>query len=273
MTEEAIDLRKAVESGQSEEEGSTIKPEEVQYTEIEEKAMADGWIPPDRFNQDEQGKDFITAEKFVENGSFFKKINTQKERIEQLEKSFNQLNSHYEKVAENEHKKAEKEYKAEIVRLKAEKVTAINEGEGEKVVQIESAMEALDKPEVKPDSDPVFDKWVSENKWYTENQFLSIEADMVAEKYLAKGLRGKNLLDAMTDHMKISHKDHFAEPKPRAAAVEGDTRGVKRQSGKSVEKDLTPDEREVFKNFERMNLFKDDKAKTKYFAEVIELRE
>lgn len=282
------DAAKKVEDGQTDDLDTTIE-----YTEVEQEAMKDGWIPPDRFDKADTGKNFISAEKFVENGSFFKKINSQKERIEQLEGDFKQLNSHYEKVAENEHRKAEEQYKDEIDALKAKKIEAIKDGDGELVVAIEDQIESIDKPELdkSPENDPVFSEWAKKNGWYKENQFLSIEADMVAEKYLAKGLRGKELLDAMTDHIKIIHKDHFPDDgkggdndddnelddngrRRRHSSVEGDTRGQSRKPGKSLSpKDLTPEEREVFTNFDRMGIFADDKARVKYFNEVVDLRD
>lgn len=283
--------RKSVDSGQEGDTGTTIE-----YTEVEQTAMKDGWIPPDRFDEADTGKNFISAEKFVENGSFFKKINSQKERIEQLEGSFKQLNSHYEKVAESEHLKAEAQYKEEIASLKAEKIKAINEGEGELVVAIEEKIEQIEKPVLdKPEADPVFDNWAKDNSWYQDNQFLAIEADIIAEKYLAKGLRGKELLDTMTDHIKISQKEHFNEGgkddennddnddnldsngrRTRSASVEGDTNSgnkPRKNSRSLTPRDLTPEEREVFTNFDRMGIFADDKARTKYFNEVVDLRD
>lgn len=273
---EKVDLKADVEAGLSDETGSTIK--DIEYTDVEIKAMDDGWIPPDRFDKADTGKDFISAEKFLENGSFFKKINSQKEKIEQLQSNFEKLNSHYEKVAENEHKKAEAEYKAIIDELKAQKVEAISEGDGKRVVEIDDAIERTEKPvkEVEPESDPVFSAWAAENKWYEEDKFLSVEADGIAERYLAKGLRGKDLLDAMTEHVKTLHPDKFEKvERKRPASVEGDTGGgVSRKTSKNVsERDLTADERDVFRNFDRMEIFKTDEARTKYIKEVIELRE
>lgn len=265
----------AAEIGQTEESGATIEQESAQYTEVETQAMEDGWIPPDRFDKADVGKDFISAEKFVENGSFFKKISAQKKEIDDLKVSFGQLKTHHDRVAENEHKKAEKEYEGIIEQLKNDKVTALDEGDNRRVVEIDDQIRTTEKPVKEEQADPVFDGWLENNSWYSDNKFLSVEADMVAEKYLGKGLRGIELLDAMTDHMKIAHKDKF-EPESRArpAAVEGDTRGGQRKTSKSFsEKDLSSDEREVFNNFNRMGLFKDKGSKEKYLKEVNELRD
>lgn len=270
---EAVDLREAVESGQIPNEGTIIEEES---TEIEQnwsddealEAEAMGWIPPDRSKKLPEGKKFVGPKEFMERNPLYKKMKS-------LESTVGQLNSHHHRVLENEQKKAEKTYHAEIERLKAEKVTALDEGDNKRVVEIDEEIRTTDKPEVKPEADPVFDAWTNENSWYTEDKFLSVEADNIAEKYLAKGLRGRELLDATAEHIKTAYKDRFKpEKRDRPAAVEADTRGGQRSSSKSSsEKDLTLDEREVFKNFERMGVFKDDKEVSKYIKEVIDLRE
>lgn len=265
---EAVDLQ---ESGQVGEEGSTIEGEskEIEQKWSEDEALeaeSMGWIPPERAGKLPEGKKFIAPKEFMERNPLYNKMKN-------LESTMEQLNSHHQRVLENDRKQSEKKYKEDISKLKAEKVEAIKEGDGERVVQIEDAIENTEKPQ--QESDPVFDLWVKNNDWYEKDSFLSVEADMVAEKYLAKGLRGKELLDAMTSHVKSLHKDKFEpEKRERPAAVEGDTRGAPRKTSTSItEKDLTPDERQVFKNFERMNVFNDDKAKASYFKDVIELRE
>lgn len=268
---EDVDLRAAVEAGQDDEEGTTIEGESKDITPewSEEEALeaeSMGWIPPERATKLREGKKFIAPKEFMERNPLYSKMKN-------LESTMESLNSHHQRVLENDRKKAEKKYQEDITALKAEKIEAIKEGDGERVVQIEEAIEKTEKPQ--EESDPVFDTWVKDNDWYEKDSFLSVEADMVAEKYLAKGLRGRKLLDAMTTHIKSLHKDKFEpEKRERPAAVEGDTRGGNRSTKKSyTEKDLLPDEREVFKNFERMNVFGDDKAKTKYFKDVVELRD
>ncbi|MBW2647553.1 MAG: hypothetical protein JRE23_15540, partial [Deltaproteobacteria bacterium] len=178
-----------------------------------------------------------------------------------------------DRVAENEHKKAEKEYKDVIERLKSEKVAALDEGDNRRVVELDDQILNTEKPVEEPQEDVVFKQWNKGNEWYDNDQFLAVQADMVAQQYLNKGLRGKELLDTMTEHMKTAYPDRFKKDSDRPASVEGGTVRPRTPSKNLSEKDLTPDERAVFKNFNRMNMFKDDAAKTKYFKEVIELRD
>ena len=72
----------------------------VEYSDVEKEAMESGWIPPDRFDKAGKDKDFISAEKYVENGSFFKKINAQKKEIDDLRSTVTGITEHNKKVTQ-----------------------------------------------------------------------------------------------------------------------------------------------------------------------------
>lgn len=272
---EVVDLKKAVEEGVSE--------KITEYTDAEKKAMEDGWIPPDRFNSEEQGKTFISAEKFLENGSFFKKINDQKSKIEQLENSINQLNSHYQKVAENERKKAQKEYKEEIDRLKTEKVKALEDGDNQRVVDIDEELRDKKEPEKgDPQFEQFFKEWAEKNKWYDDDRAMRDYADMLGDGYAARHQETpyQQIFEFVTEEVKQRYPDKFKNNKrEKAPTVEGtpsnnvsDQNTALSNKGDPSIKDLTTDEKTIFKNFERMKIFKTDKDRTKYIKEVVELR-
>lgn len=268
---EEVDLRAAVESGQIPNEGTIIEGEstaiEQDWSDAEAaEAELMGWIPPDRAKKLPEGKSFVGPKEFMERNPLYKKMKS-------LESTVGQLNSHHQRVLENEQKKAEKHYKDELERLKAEKITALDEGDNKRVVEIDEEIRTTEKPEATPESDPVFDNWSKDNAWYAEDKFLAVQADQIAQKYLSEGVFGQEMLEKMTNDIKSGFPDKF-ETKTRPATVESDTRGVNRSSSKTLsEKDLTLDEREVFKNFDRMGVFADDKAKAKYLKEVIDLRD
>lgn len=269
---EEVDLRSDVESGQIKEEGTIIEGES---TEIEQtwsdseatEAEQMGWIPPDRSKKLPEGKTFVGPKEFMERNPLYKKMKN-------LENTVGQLNSHHQRVLENEKKKAEQHYKADIERLKAEKITALDEGDNKRVVEIDEEIRTTEKPEATPESDPIFDNWTKNNSWYAKDKFLAVQADQIAQKYISEGIYGQEMLEKMAGDIKEGFPDRFETKKPRPAAVESDTRGVNRSSSKNLsEKDLTLDEREVFKNFDRMGVFADDKAKAKYLKEVVDLRD
>lgn len=243
-----------------------------EYTEIETKAMEDGWIPPDRFDKADTGKEFISAEKFLENGSFFKKINEQKKRIDEQDKALKQVMEHNQKVAAQDHKRLQAEHKAEIERLKAEKVQALDEGDNAKVVEIDDQILNTPKPEPVQAETGVFDSWVAENKWYNDDRFLRTEAIKVGEILNSDGLYGAELFKAVENHIKEAFPDKFKNPKREDPAdVEGG--GDHKPSGKAATvNSLNAQEKEVYENFDRMGVFKSDDQRKQYLKDVISLR-
>jgi len=236
------------------------------------EAEGQGW------QADFEGENKKTAAEFIHDGRFFKQIDELKSKNSSLQKSFEQMKGHYEKVRVSDLKKAEADYSDKIESLKAEKVTALDEGDNSRVVEIDEQIRTAVKPSEqtpdKPQSNPEFDTWVSENKWYDDSVFLQIEADKVGEFYYGKGLRGKELFNAIGDHVQELHPDKFTNQKRnKPAAVEGDTPGrAKPSTGKASEKDLTANEREVFRNFKANGVFKTDEDVQTYFQQVMEIR-
>jgi len=233
------------------------------------EAEADGW------QADYDGDNKKTAAEFIHDGRFFKQIDELKKNNKKLQSSFDQLTTHYEKVRVSDAKKAEVDYQQRIDQLKAEKVTALDEGDNSRVVEIDEQIRTTEKPEVeaKP-ANPEFDAWIQDNAWYEDSPFLQIEADKVGEQYFSRGLRGKKLFDAIGSHVEQLHPDKFENKKrSKPASVEGGGSGaVKPPNGKISEKDLTRDEREVFKNFKANGIFKTDEDVQTYFKQVMEIR-
>lgn len=277
---ENIDLKKNVEEGLEDNEGK----KSIEYTEVEKKAMEDGWIPSTRFDSEEQGKRFISAEKFLENGSFFKKINEQKDKISTLEVSINQLNAHYQKVAETERKKAKAEYEREIDKLKTEKFKALEDGDSQRVVDIDEELRGKEVPDSKdPNFEKYFDEWAKKNQWYNDDSSMRNYADMLGDGYAVRhqDTPYQQIFEYVTEEVKQRYPDKFKNKKrEEVSTVEGsNTNNVSSQEGITSNdkgdptiKDLTTDEKTVFKNFERLRIFKDEKDRTKYIKEVIELR-
>lgn len=236
------------------------------------EAEAQGW------QSEFDGPNKKSAAEFIHDGRFFKQIDELKQKNNKLQSSFEQLTNHYEKVRVSDLKKAESEYQSKINQLKAEKVTALDEGDNHRVVEIDEQIRTAVKPseevQAKPDN-PEFESWIAENDWYNNSTFLQIEADKVGEFYYGKGLRGKKLFNAIGEHIQELHPDKFENKKRSkpAAVEEGSPGGSKpKPGGKISEKDLTQDEREVFKNFKADGIFKNDDDVQTYLRQVVEIR-
>jgi len=235
------------------------------------EAESQGW------QSDFDGPNKKSASEFVHDGRFFKQIDELKQKNNKLQSSFEQLTDHYEKVRSSDLKKAEANYQERIGQLKAEKVTALDEGDNHRVVEIDEEIRTAVKPSeeipVKAEN-PEFDAWLSDNDWYTSSNFLQVEADKVGEFYYGKGLRGKKLFDAIGEHVQELHPGKFEnQNRSRPASVEGSTPGSSKPiNGKISEKELTQNEREVFKNFKANGVFKNDEDVQTYFRQVVEIR-
>jgi len=231
-------------------------------------AEAEGW------QADYDGENPKTAKEFLHDGSFFKKIDELKVENKQLKDSMNQLSGHYEKVVASERKKAEVEYERRINELKAAKVEALDEGDNKRVVDIDEEIRTTAKPQDEPIANESFETWVKDNSWYNDDPFLQIEADKYGDLYYSKGFRGRELYDAVGNHVKEAHQDKFTNAKRnKAPSVEGGSNlPTGTPKGKITEKDLEPNEREVFRNFKHMNIFKNKDDEQKYLRQVIEVR-
>lgn len=240
----------------------TDTAEDIAQAEIE------GW------QADFDGDNKKTAKEFIHDGSFFKKIDEQKEEIKQLKDSMGQLTGHYEKVMATERKKSEVEYSRRIDELKAAKVEALDEGDNKRVVDIDEEIRTTEKPVNEPQTNEAFDQWVKDNPWYSSDMTLQIESDRYGEIFFNKGLRGRELYDAVGSHVKEIFSDKFTNSKRnKAPSVEGGSNvPTGTTKGKVVEKDLTSDERQVFNNFKTMKIFKNKDDEQKYLREVLEVR-
>jgi len=252
-----------------------VEDEQNQYSETELKAMEEGWIPPDRFDKDEQGKEFISAEKYLENGSFFKKINALKQEVESTKKTLANINEHHRKVQDHELKKMQHEYEERISALKAEKIKALDEGDSQRVVDIDEQILNTARPQVPApvNSDAVLSEWKRENTWYEKDEFLADEADILASQYAHRGIPLEAALVKIKNHLTTKFPERF-ENKQRSAApaVEGGGSPKPATSQNVSAKNLSTEERQVYDDFKRMGIFKTDAEEKKYLQDVIKLR-
>jgi len=248
---------------------------EIEYTDTEQKAMDEGWIPPDRFDKAEKDGKFKTAEEYLEYGSFFKKISTQNKEIQELRSTVSGITEHQKKVTQMELDNQKQQYEQTIADLKVQKVQALDEGNHEQVVDIDEKIRTTPQPtDPKPDNS-IWDGWVKENQWYSDDKFLQREATSIGEQ-IAKdeGLFGRELFDEVSSHIKQKYPSKFDNAnRQNPATVEGGSNLPANSSKIASDKDLTPDERTVYKKWDRQGVFKDDDARKKYFAEVISVRD
>jgi len=255
---------------------------EIEYSDIEVKAMDEGWIPPDRFEKADKGKDFKTAEQYMENSSFFKKIDSQKKEIQDLRSTVEGITAHNDKVLKQQLDAQREGFEQRIDTLEEQKIQALDEGDHREVSKIDKEIRKTEKQsadvvEAAPDNS-VFTNWVSENEWYTKDNLLMLEADDIGEKLAkAKGLTGKALFDEVGKVVKEKYPHKFENQKRQnPASVEGGGNSPPSSSKIASDKDLTADERQIYNKFDRGGMFKNDKdgsQRKAYIKDVISLRD
>ena len=268
-----IDLKEAVEAGIEagiEAEKEVTNEVEVTWSEEEaQEAESMGWIPPEKSKKLPEGKAYVGPKEFMERNPLYK-------QMKELQTNFSQLNSHYQKVAEIEQKKAEKEFEGKIQALKAEKVRALDEADHSRVVEIDEEIRTTEKPEQQQADTSILDGWVANgNKWYEDDSFLRVEADMLGERLYSDTLYGKELLETVKAHLTEKFPNKFSNPnREKPQAVEGGSTRSAPKSKTSKVSDLTADEKTIYDNFSRVKgFFPDEKSKQKYIDDVIAVRD
>jgi hypothetical protein len=198
---------------------------EVSSRNYEEEARAQGWRGEEDWKGDPE--DFVDAKTFVKRGEaimpilrrnnekLLKELNEAKQAAEEARTVAREFQT-FQK--ENFEKKAE-EYKEQIKSLREQKKEAINEGDGERVVAIDEAIDvakeqheeanrkALEKKEIpKLDTtaiDPSLQTWLDSNTWFGQDRRLTGIANALGETIRTEnpGLTGKAFLNKLDEEL------------------------------------------------------------------------
>jgi hypothetical protein len=239
------------------------QPDKVELTAVEQKAMDEGWVPKDEWEGDPD--QWRPAKEFVDRGELFKKIEDQNRTIKEFKRTLDDLKMHHSKVRETEYKRA-------LEALKEQKKTAIADGDGERVVELDDQIDLVKdeqrnlnqpKPQERVDSpNPEFTAWMDRNKWYQTKRPMKAFADDLGRELAARGNSPSEVLKEVERQVKQEFPNEFRNPnRDKPNAVEG-------SSGKgSVSKDtfvLTDTEKEVMNRFVRGGVI----TKEKYIEDL-----
>jgi hypothetical protein len=265
MADENENLNQEVVEGQEppEQQGS-VTSKEPEYSDVEQKAMAQGWVPEDQYEGN--GK-WRTAEDFLDRGELFSKIDEQNRKLRATEATLVALKEHHKKTAETEYKRA-------LAALKAEKKEALDVGDTERVVDIdeqiaETKEEAakviakMDQEQTTPEPNPQFMVWVNRNPWYQNDRAMKIYADTIGDELAAKGMREPTeILLEVERRVKKEFAHKFTNPnRGKPGAVEG---GGRKGSQKQDSFQLTPEETQAMNKFVRHGVM----TREEYITEI-----
>ena len=212
---------------------------------IHEAARGQGWVPQEEWDGDPtQWRD---AQVFLERGEYFKTMGTQRKQIDKL-------NAMVEKMASIQVKTRDDERQRVLQELSEKKVSAMEEGEFERVATIDNEMNkirsepAMAVPNVQGQNEELYTQnkiaeYIDNNQWYRTNSDMRQYADS-----LAVGFRTGNpnatiddVLEYTDREVKIRYPEQFGGQVPSASPV-ASTRRTTKPSPNGAQKKKTLDD-------------------------------
>jgi hypothetical protein len=269
---EAPDLEAAVDTAEEETE-----PEVT----VESLATDMGWKPEDDF----QGETYVDAATYIRKGEDIKEsmrqhLKDNKRKMTAMERGIDDLKIHNERV----YKVTLDKQRKEIDDLRSQKREAIEEGDADKVDEIEGRMlekyNTLDEPprrppEPDPEETAAFEGWQNENAWYrargsnSGDPEMTAYADRMADLPEYSALPYDRKINAVTEMVKKAFPDKFSSPRrtPSANAVESPRGAVgKRQFSP---RDLSSDQKTIMNNFVKRGIM----TEKQYINDLAEIGE
>ena len=212
---------------------------------VEEAARGQGWVPEEEWDGDPtQWRD---AQVFLERGEYFKTMGSQKKQIDKL-------NAVVENIASIQAATREDERQRVLQELSEKKVSAMEEGEFERVATIDNEMNkirsepAMAVPNVQGQNEELYTQnkiaeYIDNNQWYRTNSDMRQYADS-----LAVGFRTGNpnatiddVLEYTDREVKIRYPEQFGGQVPSASPV-ASTRRTTKPSPNGAQKKKTLDD-------------------------------
>lgn len=252
--------------------GKEAEPEkkEAESDSIEVLAQELGWNPDYEGEGKVDAKTYILKSREIQN-TMRDHIKDQKNQLGELNNSVEELKAHNERV----YKAEVKRLKTELDSLKKEKRDAIEEGDVDRVEELdgqiddlkESMAEPKEKQKEEAISNPEFDAWVAKNQWYNEDDEMAAFADSIAaENHGAPFKRVAALVDRKVREV---FPDKFSKETPATPAASKtpspvEKGGGKPQTPKFTKADLTDEQKSIMNQFVRQGIM----TEKQYIADI-----
>jgi hypothetical protein len=276
MSEEQVVSAESLDGSASQE--AQTEGVQVEESGIDEATLAEakrqGWVPQEDYNGPEDR--WVDADTFVKKG---KEINALlRKDNEFLKREVSEMKSTMMEFKKFHAETEKRAYDRAMSDLRDQKKEAINTGDGDKVLQIDDAIDELktaraqEKVEVRPTNqpDPVFVQWNEENTWFGKDTELTEEANLIGEVIKRKQptLIGEAFLEEVTKRVKKAYPEKFTNAnRNRPSAVEGTT--APRATGKGGKgfNDLPAEAKQACQKFEKSGLLTREAYLKEYFGE------
>lgn len=195
---------------------------EVKLTPIEEKAMAEGWVPQDEWDGDPD--QWRPAKEFLDRGELFKKIEDQNRTIKEFKRVLEDMKQHNAKIREVEYKRA-------LNALKEQKKEALENGDADSVIRLDDQIDLVKQEQIKLQNQPqnaVADEvnpelaaWIDKNKWYETDRAMKAYADDLGRELALRGQPPAEILKEVERQVKQEFAHKFRNPnRDKPGAVE-----------------------------------------------------
>lgn len=257
---------------------------QVEVTEepsYEAEAEAQGWVPKESFRGSEN--DWVDAETFVRRGREILPI--VRKHNERLVKELAEAKRGAEEVREaakefrefqkTQFAKKTKELEQQLEQLKQAKREAITQGDGDRAIAIDDAMDDLKEQRVEAKEelkraeekakepppvteDPLLNEWISKNDWFGSDEDMTDIANALGTSLRRKtpSLQGKDFLDKLDEKLVEKFPDRFGKKKSTPNPMEGSQRESARpvSGGKKSYNSLPEDAKKACDRFVKQGL-------------------
>ena len=230
-------------------EPQTQAPQTPDYAS---EASAQGWVAKDDYRGNEA--DWVDAETFVRRGKEIMPI--LRKNNEKLLKELKEARSiaeearttarEFQKFQKEQYERKAKDLEAQLSQLKQAKRDAVSSGDGDRVVEIDDAMDLIkedvaqakaeaNRPEPVQQSAPQTDEnlqaWLDRNQWFGQDKRITDVTNALGKSITEEfpNLKGKAFLDKLDEELAQTYPDKFGK-KTRANPMDG--AGMTTQSGR-----------------------------------------
>lgn len=206
-------------------------PDKPQYTEIEQRAIEQGWRPKEEWDGDEA--DWRDARTYIDRGELLGKLKTQNAELKEVKQMLSYMSEHNKKVYAAGYQKA-------IADLKVQRIAAMKDENYEAVAAIEEAidqnkeaLQTIQKTPATPQTSGINKtleaEWLAKNPWYKTDTSMKAWANGMALEYgrVNQGVTEEEIYDFLSKQVRKEFPHKFK----RVGAPSPDGEGRQANSG------------------------------------------
>lgn len=227
-------------------------PEVPQLSEVEQEAVASGWVPKEEYKGVEHK--WVDAGEFLRRGELFKKIEDQSKQLKDVRSALNEMKKLHSQVREVEYKRA-------LDALREQKRTALQDGDADAVIAAEERIDLVkeqvkqlqaEPQEVQETTEhPEFTQWTDRNSWYKSSGPMKAFADALGQDLARAGNSPSEVLKKVEAEVRKEFPHKFRNPnQDKPGSVESaQGRGTSKTSFT-----LTDQQRKIMNNLVRQGV-------------------